>query len=167
MFAGEVVHLDYGQRHARSWAPKPGRVRIHGTTQRRPAESFTLKPTSDVDDLIVERAPGRLWRCDIEPGADRVAGPDGRHAVARRRVLPQVPETRARRRSKTPPPRRRRRPTPMTSIVRRRPRSPGDVPRPPAQDGKIEYRCTICWTTVPTADFIRHAQAYAVGSQGT
>jgi hypothetical protein len=58
MFAGETfVDIDHAQRHAEQWCAERAGMRIHGTTQCRPAELFVLEeqprllgaPTSSYD----------------------------------------------------------------------------------------------------------------------
>jgi transposase len=97
MFAGErFVDLDHAQRHAEQWCRGRAGLRIHGTTQCRPAELFALEeqprllaaPTSPYDlpiyatpkvhrDHHIEVAkalysvPGNLIGCRVDARADR------------------------------------------------------------------------------------------------
>lgn len=65
MFAGETfVDLDHAQRHAEQWCRTRAGQRIHGTTQCRPAELFTVEeaprlaaPPSSVYDLPIYATP--------------------------------------------------------------------------------------------------------------
>jgi hypothetical protein len=59
MFAGETfIDIDDAQRHAERWAENRAGLRIHGTTQCRPAELFAaeehpcLKPAPTVPDDV-------------------------------------------------------------------------------------------------------------------
>jgi hypothetical protein len=97
MFAGEsFVDLDHAQRHATEWCRGRAGMRIHGTTQCRPAELFALEeqprllaaPTSAYDLPIYARpkvhrdhhvevakalysVPGNLIGCHVDARADR------------------------------------------------------------------------------------------------
>lgn len=97
MFAGEsFVDLDHAQRHATEWCRARAGLRIHGTTQCRPAELFALEeqprllpvPTSRYDLPIYARpkvhrdhhvevakalysVPGNLIGCHVDARADR------------------------------------------------------------------------------------------------
>jgi transposase len=97
MFAGEsFVDLDHAQRHAEAWCRTRAGLRIHGTTQCRPAELFALEerprlrpaPATPYDlpvyatakvhrDHHIEVAkalysiPGNLIGCRVDVRADR------------------------------------------------------------------------------------------------